>query len=176
MVQKPRESVVLEVRNPLPHALVVNGFEVIPDRDRAFLAMRDPAFDPRKKVLLEVTPSPQPAAGGSGGTVKVTPRSTDALELEVELQEPGLLLVTDTYCRDWVARPLTSGPQDEYRVMPANYCLRAVPLAAGRHHLIMEYRPLAVTAGRWVTGVTVVLLTLALIWRLRQHRRAVRGE
>ena len=30
-----------------------------------------------------------------------------------------------------------------------NYTLRAIPLAAGKHHLLVEYAPPAYTFGKW---------------------------
>jgi uncharacterized membrane protein YfhO len=35
--------------------------------------------------------------------------------------------------------------------MPANYCLRAVPLQAGHHKILMEYAPRGFRIGLWIS-------------------------
>ena len=97
-------------------------------------------------------------------------QTTDTLEFRIHTPEPAVLLVTDVYSSGWRVRPLAPGPQAEYQVMPANYCLRAVPLAAGEHHILMEYRPTAVVVGRWVSGVSALCMMLTVGWLWRRKR------
>jgi hypothetical protein len=68
---------------------------------------------------------------------------------------PQGLLVTDAYSTGWRARALEPGPQPTYQVLPADHTLRAIPLAAGKHHLILEYWPMTVPIGFAVTGVAM---------------------
>jgi hypothetical protein len=50
--------------------------------------------------------------------------------------------------------------------MPANYCLRAIPLEAGHHLLRVEYSPLGFRIGKAVSIVAVaVFLALCALAR-----------
>jgi hypothetical protein len=85
----------------------------------------------------------------------------------------AILLVTDAYSAGWRVRPFDPGPRSSY-VLPANHALRAVPLAAGRHHFIMEYRPPSVAAGRWVSGIGAAVTVLLIVTPLAKRRAAAR--
>ena len=100
--------------------------------------------------------------------------------IEADLPDPAVLVVTDTYSDGWKARSLLgpgeSGGQAVYNVMPADHCIRAIPLAAGHHRLLLEYRPAAFLIGAWVSGISVLLYAGALggiFWfRARRQREA----
>ena len=55
--------------------------------------------------------------------------------------------------------------------MPANFILRAVPLAAGRHRLRIEYSPKAFRVGKWVSIVSLIIYAGFLGWHLRQRKK-----
>src|SRR5262249_2878707 len=83
------------------------------------------------------------------------------LTIEAEVRQPAILLVTDNYFKGWRIQSLPGSSQSHYDILPANYCLRAVPLAAGTHHLRMDYLPTGFAVGRWVSGIA---LTIFVAW------------
>ncbi len=171
----PEGQVVWKSRAPvLPRVLLVNDYVVAKGRDRSFAALSTPGFDPARVVVLEEEPEPRPSRRTSPGTVRVVEESTDHLVVEAQTPGPAVLLVTDNYHPGWTARGLTESGQAEYRVMPADYILRAVPLAAGRHRLLMEYRPRLLVPGTLVT-LAGVASWLGLAWRRTRRRAAGRG-
>lgn len=139
-------------REAAPRLLLLDRWTLITDAKKAFDTLMDPSFDARRAAILESAPDPAPVAGpGAPGRAAVLRSSTDWLEIDAELSRPALLLVTDDYSRLWRVRPLAPSAQSRYEVVPADYALRGVPLAAGRHHLLMEYRPRGFYVGRWVS-------------------------
>ena len=117
-----------------------------------FDALTASDFEPTRTVLLESKPEGWtgsdsiPAKGppldsGIAGTVELVHSTSDSLEIKADLPTSRILLVTDGYSRYWKARPLEAGPQSKYEVMPADYAFRAIPLAAGKHHFVIEYKP-----------------------------------
>ena len=136
---------------PLPRVLLVSKYRVIKKRDQIFYAMRDTGFDPHTEVLLESPPIPVPTESDNPGTVKATISSTDYLDIEADVAQSAILLVTDLYTPAWRAVALPGSTQQQYDLQPANYILRAVPLAAGHHHLRIEYAPRVFAAGKWVS-------------------------
>jgi hypothetical protein len=165
-----------EYDDALPRFLFVDDYRVVPT-DAVLDAMADPEFDPRTSVILESEPTPAPVGRGKGRPGR-TPRprlfvldeSTDHVDLEIDVAQPTILLITDAYSRGWRARARGGSEQLAYQLLPANYVLRAVPLAAGHHSLRVEYAPAAFTAGVWVSSVSgVAYLAAVLLWILRRR-------
>ena len=154
---------------PLPRAQLISDYRVLGGRDAIFAGMSAPGFDPRRTVLLESEPSPRPVSGADPGTVRAVETSPDTLSIDAEVSAPTLLLVTDPYSRDWRAVARAGSTQQSYQVIPADYILRAVPLAAGRHHLLMEYAPPSLP---WGVAVSAVAWTgwLAAAYACRRRR------
>ncbi len=142
----------------LPRMQLVNHWEVIPDGQKILNAMFIPTFDPTRKVFLETAPEPISVQdGGAVGKVEWKDLSTDEIEVRVRTNGPTLLLVTDNYSSGWKAVGLPGSGQSDYRVIPGDYFLRAIPLSAGAHHFILEYRPTAFEIGKWVSILSCIL-------------------
>jgi hypothetical protein len=157
--------------HPLPRFLLVGRHRVLRHPDAIFAAMVEPGFDPRRSVILEQEPDPLPAGTESRGRIELLDESTDHLSLEVELDAPAILVITDAYSLGWRAVALDGSVQSEYQVLPANYVLRGVPLMAGRHRLRLLYSPLAYRAGAWASGISCFALLLAAAYWYLQRRR-----
>jgi hypothetical protein len=151
----------------LPRALLVPRWKVVPTPEKVLDAMRDPAFDPERAVLLESDPGLVPAESDERGWVSVRDVSTEVIEISADVPQPAILVITDNYSASWKATPLAGSDGQTYRVMPANYLLRAIPLTAGHHHLRLEYRPAALTVGTWVTILSLLAYAAmaGLHWR-----------
>ncbi|MDB6025207.1 MAG: hypothetical protein JWM68_1430 [Verrucomicrobiales bacterium] len=167
---------LIERADSLPHFQLVKSYRVITEQKRIFAALEDSAFDPRAEVILESDPRPLPDANGVDGTVKLTDYSTDFLELEAELPSAAILLITDSYTAGWHARSLPGSSQAHYDLLPGDYCLRAVPLAAGHHRLRVEYTSKAFTVGKWISISSLIAYLTVLVWHVRTSARKCRSE
>ena len=154
---------IYEVPGAMDRVQLVSACRVLPRRDQLFQAMSRPGFDPRETVLLEEEPRPRPSPAAGAGTVRILSASPDQLTVEADVGAASLLLVTDSYSRDWHARPLAGSSQAHYDVMPADYILRATPLAAGHHVIRFDYAPggmgagLAISAAAWAAWVALMM-------------------
>ncbi|MCC6487547.1 MAG: hypothetical protein IT364_08595 [Candidatus Hydrogenedentes bacterium] len=155
----------------LPRFVFVRDYKVDKGK-RVLVAIEDPDFDPARTVVLEDEPAVPPGPAAEGDTLRVVRGDTDYDELEISLASPAILLVTDSYSEHWRVRSLDPAPpQDEYDLMPANYTLRAIPLAAGKHHIVMEYVPKGYVVGRWISlGAWVCFGVLCVVWLVRTRR------
>ena len=160
---------IAESPNPLPHVSLVGRHRVIGKRDAIFAAMRAQKFDPLGEVILEREPDPMPAQADAKGTARVVASSTDWLEIEADTLQPAILLITDIYTPAWHATSLSDSAQTRYDLIPAHYILRAVPLAAGHHHLRVEYKPRAFTIGVWISILSLVGYIAVCGWWLRKR-------
>jgi hypothetical protein len=159
---------------PLPTALLVRNYMTITDRNALLTALRSSTFDPKSTVLLESQPDPPPQKGSTIGGVEILSRTTDTLELKAQLDTPALFLVTNNYAQGWRARPMEPNTsQKSYTLMPANWALQAIPLAAGNHHLLLEYRPSSFVVGKWVSILSLVGLTVISALLLMKSRRRI---
>ena len=152
----------------LPRAALVTGWRVVPDRDALLEALGDASFDPRRTVLLEEDPGirtaeAEPASVDDAGVVSVVDLSTDAIEVSADVRRPAILLISDNYSSAWNVIPLNTAPQTEYRLLPADGTLRAIPLVPGQHRLRLEYEPTAFGAGRAVTILSLAAYALCLV-------------
>ena len=131
-------------------------------------ALLEPNFDPRKKIILESAPFPaagEPVRGTANGTASVTASSTDWLEISAEVSKPELLLITDNYSAGWRAVAEPDSSQRRYALLPADYVLRSIPLAAGKHRLRVEYAPAAFRVGVWISLLAWVCFGAAVLRR-----------
>jgi hypothetical protein len=163
--EKNRVRVIEAPQSAMDQVHLVTQYRVVTGRDALFSAMRSAAFDPHREVLLEREPMPPPVASEHAGTAKVVASSTDWLEIEADVASPSVLLITDLYTPAWRAVALPGSSQERYDLMPANYVLRAVPLAAGRHRLRVAYAPAAFTVGTWVSAVAWIGFgVVGMVW------------
>jgi hypothetical protein len=158
---------------PLPTALLVRNYLVLAGRNNLLGVELSNGFDPKSMVLLESPPNPLPQKGATIGSVEVVSRTTDSLELRAQLETPAILVITNNYAQGWRARSLEpNAAQSSYAVMPANWALQAIPLAAGKHHLLLEYRPTSFVIGKWTSILSLIGLVGVASWWLR--KRALR--
>jgi hypothetical protein len=143
--------------HPMPRMKLMGRWSVEPEPSQALSILMKPGFDFHEKVLLESDPGFKPSPESGSGTVQWKDLSTDETEVTADLPAPAVLLVTDNYSAGWRIKPLPGTCQGRYRVMPGDYFLRAVPLNAGKHRFLMEYRPEAFVAGKWVSIISAIL-------------------
>jgi hypothetical protein len=147
---------VVRLPDPMSRLALVHEWVQHTSRDEILRALTADDFDPRRTVVLESAPDPLPAPASGPERARVVRSTTDELEIAAELAAPAILLVTDSYSAGWRALPLGESAQEEYRVLPADYVLRGIPLAAGRHHFLLQYAPPAFRVGRWVSLIAVL--------------------
>ena len=158
---------------PASRLMLVPHARVVPARNEELAAIFNPAFDPAQEVLLETAPVPAPTGAALPGAVRLVAETTDSLTIEADLEAPAILLVTDAYADGWSARSLLPArgavARTHYQVLPADYCLRGIPLGQGHHRILLEYRPTAYVVGKWVSLASLFLYLAGVIaWRARR--------
>jgi hypothetical protein len=167
-VVAPRGERVMSRRareRPLPRLALLGEYEYAESREGLLRKLTAPGFDFRSRVLLERVPDPRPVAAGAAGEARVVSESTDHLEIEANVPAPAVLLITDAYHAFWTAG-------ESYEVLPANGMLRAVPLAAGRHRIRLEYRVPGFGVARALSGAAWLLWIGLAVREARRARRS----
>lgn len=156
---------VFDRKDAMQRVHLISRWQVLKKRDDIFKALASESFDPRQTVILESSPGIRPVPNSRVGECRIAASSVNDLIIRVKIESPALLLLTDSYNKNWKATPLPGSSQNTYRVMPANYTLMAIPLNAGEHHLKLEYSPRSFIIGKWVSMVawTTYLIVLLLV-------------
>lgn len=167
LLQKPIH--LYAVPEPLPRAYAVSGTRIARG-DEAWGILLEPSFDPRQEVVLPEGKAVEPAPEFAFRT-RLVSEKPDHLRVEVELSEPGYLVVLDTHDPGWRAT-LDGEPAG---IQSANLIFRAVAVPEGRHIVEFSYRPKALTYGILISLATLAVALVLLADPTRRLSTA-RGE
>jgi hypothetical protein len=162
--RRPQAAVIGEDKDAFGRFYIISNYEVMKSRDEIFRALANPAFDLKQKVILEQEPNPKPEQQAVEYTVRLLGATTDQWTLDVTCSRATMLVMTDPWSRDWKAVTLPGSVQTNYDVLPANYILRAIPLAAGHHVFRIEYVPWGLAAGAKVTFASIAFAICLLVF------------
>jgi len=165
----------------LPRAFVVPRAKVIGDREELLRELRN--FDPRETVILEEEPdagSTMQDAGCTWGVdhAFVITYSPNEVVIEVTMDQPGWLVLTDSYFPGWRAYVRTDDADErEVRLYKADHNFRAVSLLAGEHTVRFRYSPMSFKLGLYTSFLAGVILFLgAAYWVWGRVYRETEGE
>jgi hypothetical protein len=173
---------IQQIADPRPRAYFVTKAYRVNDEIEAVARLTGPDFDSRQEVviienevdavpaatLIESTDQPSSVPSTSGASpVSVTEQGPHNVTLMVDAAQPGFVVLTDTYYPGWQAT-IDGQP---VQIWPANITFRAVAIDAGRHTILLSYRPSSFRWGVWISGITllVVLTSGGLLIRNRNQ-------
>lgn len=113
--------------------------------------------DTRFKSALDGTPL-------DSGTVRLTSYEPNLLKYEAESKRGGVVVFSEIYYPGWTVT-IDGKPAGLGRV---NYVLRALKLPAGKHQVVMEFRPASVSTTNAIAyaALAVIMIFFALaLWR-----------
>lgn len=172
-------GVVQTLNRSLPHGLGLHPLEGgarlrwVPcpryaiDAAHARQQIKNGGIDFYREVVLEtgfIAEAVECYPNARGKTIltgKTEALDPNRLVIEVEADEAGWLVISDTWYPGW--RAWVDGM--EKPILHANYLFRAVELPAGEHQVILGYRPLSFFVGLAVSLVS--LLLVFILWRNR---------
>jgi hypothetical protein len=163
-----------------PRYYFSNNYSVYETKESLFEELKnlseDEFYGTTHKVLLESEPNPKPAPLESGATIKVPinvlSETTDSIEFEFTIPRNTMLIITDSYSKNWRAVPVGNSDQQNYDVMPVDYTVRGIPLAAGNHHFTLEYAPTSYTVGRWISLASLAFfLSCCVVVGYKSYKR-----
>jgi hypothetical protein len=158
----------------VPRASVLTSWRVVRSSDQALAAIRDPAFDSRRVVILE-RDSGLAHSGAASGDGRASYRALGAQAAEVDVVTPmaAVVLVRNVYDPGWHA----TVDGHAAPVIAADYLVQGVPVPAGRHTIRLEYDDPWVGRGLLGSGAALTLLMgAALLLQRRARPLATRGE
>lgn len=179
------EGVLYENLSVGPRAWMVHDFELeergrdttaeLPDASDADRLLA-PGFDPLGTAILSAAPELTPGTPGRPAVVEVRDPSHHRVEVDVDSDAAGVLVVADIWYPEWQVY-VDGQPR---RLLRANHALRAVELEAGEHQVEFRYVASAHRRGIWIRNASLLLLVvggvLPLVWRRRRGSTETRTE
>jgi Bacterial membrane protein YfhO len=162
-----RDAVRLfENTEAMPPAFLMHRVRVEPSAEQQAQAVA--RIDPRREVVLDAPPSPSPRGGDDAPIpARVVARTRTRLQIETDDPDDSVLVVSETMYPGWKAR--VDGRLAE--VHYADYALRGVAVASGKHHVEMWFEPPWGHTGEIVTFVSVALAgAFAALSRAKRFR------
>jgi len=175
--------IAVQVRNNpghFPRAWIVHDILRLPelkDNDPAAMAQRSADVlqdgnqprDFRHQAVVEsdlpTVDRPTGKNVPTGETCRIAHYDPLRVEVEAELAEPGLVVLSDQFYPGWrLSVASDNGPPHEAPIVRTNRVMRGAWLPAGSHRLVYQYRPASFLLGAAFSGLGLVLSAL-LMWR-----------
>jgi hypothetical protein len=156
---------ILENRTALPRAFVVGEARILRTGEDASLALTE--LDPRCEVLVTKDLLGEGPRSGFQ-RARIIDYGANRVTVEVTLQRPGYLVLTDTWYPGWTAedngQPAT--------LVPANLVCRAVPLGPGRHVVVFRYGWSVYLRGMMLSALALVFAIRAMVRQTQPSKTA----
>lgn len=175
----PRAWIVHEVVTVPP--LCRAGPDQIARRTRQIFFPGDMPLDFRQTAVVEsdvkaeLPVGPSTAANPDEESCRIIATEPQRVQVDVELQRAGLLVVSDLFYPGWTAEVTSAdGRRARVPILRTNRIMRGVALSAGRHHVTFAYRPLLFYAGAGISLIAWLALAVGCVLRLQnvRNRRA----
>jgi uncharacterized membrane protein YfhO len=114
-----------------------------------------------------------PATDVAEESCRLTSVTPQRLDLDVQLQQPGLVVLNDLFYPGWVAMRVDEQGNEIERlpVLRTNRVMRGVRLPAGSHRLSFRYRPLDFYVGAAISVVAWLGVAIAVVLSRRRRMR-----
>lgn len=151
----------------------VDGWRHFADRRALQVALLEGRFEPYEQALFLPGEGPQADSApalGPAVAARVLSEQPCRVELEVERERAGLLVIARSHFPGWKAR--VDGHQTP--LWRANYAFNALPVPAGKSRILLTYEPFSLRLGAALSALSALLLALAF-WHGRRGARAWSG-
>jgi hypothetical protein len=153
-------------------AFFVNQGEEISMENQLLAIMRNAMTNLKKTVLLE-NENDKPIYNPTPPIYNcmITNYEPLKIELELDVDQPGYLVLSDTYYPGWKA----SIDNKEVKILKADYLYRALRIEnQGKHLITFGYEPLSFRIGLYLSlisiTITLMLLTISIFSRLFMNK------
>ncbi|MDA3837591.1 MAG: hypothetical protein PF574_01260 [Candidatus Delongbacteria bacterium] len=169
LLYKDKEGKTDIIPNPSyqPRAFVVSKFEIIEDEDKIVERLKGD-IDVSKTVILEKLPSLTFVDSTIAGKITNYKYDGNEVYLEADMQENGLVVMTDNYFPYWHAYD-ESGK--ELEIFKADLTYRAIELPKGKHKIAFKYisKPYNIAKTMSIIGVLALIILVIMGFRKKKN-------
>lgn len=162
------KEVVLENRQVLPKAWLVDQVAIEADPAKRIERMLAHDFNPARLALVESAPRLPLSGGGQKSVVTVTAYRPTELSVATETTANALLVLGEKQYPGWQA----TVDGKAVVTVPVNHILRGVYLSPGKHTVEFRFDPLPFRIGKWLTLASFGLFALFALreWLVQRGR------
>ena len=160
---------VFRIPNALPRLTIYHRAESVNSFKDALSAMTRPDFDVHHDIVVQGALPPLAPTSGAD-SVTITQMRSDETDASIVNGSAGLLMQNDSWYPGWKA---TVDGHDT-PILHADGMFRGIPLAAGRHTVVIAYQSSTALAGQLLSIfglIVLVVLVMDPIPRLRRRDR-----
>lgn len=161
-------EVVLENRQVLPKAWLVNRAIVVADPAQRLKILQSPQFNPTVEALVESHPFLPFQRTEKSGVVRLVRYEGERIDLSADVATNSLLVLGEKYHKGWKAQ--IDGKSVE--IVPVNHILRGIYLTPGKHSVEFRFDPLPFKIGKWLTLGSFTLFAVFMLRELLFRRRS----
>ncbi len=150
----------------LPRAFITHDFE-LHKPENVLKRLTEESFDSLRSVILEEKPGlvfkSMPA--NTKDNLKILKYSLNEVVIQAELEQPGILVLTDAWYPGWQAYI----DNKKTKIYIADYVFRAIELTDGKHQIRFVYQPRSILYGMIITLGTLGVVVIILSRRIRKR-------
>jgi len=117
----------------------------------------------KKEAVVEGSPDFPLENEGDFKAAEITDYRPNRITVQVELEHPGFLVLSEVWYPDWKAYDTCNGVKKEVLVWKTNLTMRGVYLKKGRHKVNFVYEPRTYYTGRTITLITLPVVLILLL-------------
>lgn len=152
---------IYRLTNGPARAYLAHAWRPAASPDDALTLLADPAVDPLRVPVVEGAVEARPAVDSdtpADQRVEIVAYDPEHVEVAVSAEQPGLLVLSDSYYPGWIAR--VDGV--EAPIVPANVLARGVFVPPGDHTVTFTYAPASWRWGRLLSAAGLLLWLVGL--------------
>lgn len=147
-------------------AMLIYDYCIKEQKDGIFEILADENFDLTQTVILEQKPEIDidETVDSQDNKIELINYSEQYADINVNINTDAIILFTDSYSKDWQAKGTKDGKNEEYKVLPANYILKALPVKKGRHEIKLYYSPKYFSLSKVISASFAIVYLLMLMY------------
>lgn len=140
-------------KTSLPRASLFFEYESYERKEEAVERLKEQSFPLKQKIVLTSRFNIPLGPSDPNSTVKFIKNGNSHIVIEVETKTPAILLLTDIFDENWIAR--IDGKQVD--IMEGNIAFRAVYISQGKHVVEFKYFPSIVYLSLLLSLIGIVI-------------------
>jgi len=160
------DAIVYENTTAMQRAYLVPNVATVDSPQASLNGVLSNDFDPAGIAYIESSRSFGIDGSAKRGSTQLLERQPTRTVVKTESDGPALLVLADNAFAGWNA----TVDGDATPLLIANHTFLAVPVSAGAHTVVFEFRPAALRIGLWISLSTAALLAALALWLARRSR------
>lgn len=160
------DAIVYENTTAMQRAYLVPNVALVDSPQASLRGVLSQSFDPAGIAYVEASSAFGIDGSAKHGSVELVERHATRTVVKTDSDGPALLVLAENFYAGWSA----SIDGSAATLVVANHTLQAVPVSAGAHTVVFEFRPAALRTGLWISLSATVLLSALAFWLVRRSR------